>query len=92
MQEPFSSDVPVLPFLSIKLNCVNKIQEIHEWEYKCTYRIINILLLLLLSYIYIYLIKVRRDHSPSQYGPCYGSHQGDIQPSKHVTDHPGFTK
>ena len=41
---------------------------------------------------YYYLIKIRRDHSPSQYGPCYGSHQGDIQPSKHVTDHPGFTK
>ena len=28
MQEPFSSDVPVLPFLSIKLNCVMLCNEI----------------------------------------------------------------
>ena len=32
----------------------------------------------ILQVIILYLIKVSRDHIPSQYGPCYGSNQGDI--------------
>ena len=51
--------------------------------FKVMYSVSFCILLLLFNYIYIfstsyYLIKVSRDHIPSQYGPCYGSNQGDI--------------